>query len=248
MDFHDRNVRNLTCTSIECDELWTFIYAKDKNLPDSLKGMPEFGDMWVYVAMCPVTKLVVNWLAGKRVPSDAAFFAEDLASRIPGRVQITTDQLMLYRPAFENAFGDRCDYATIRKTMGESNKSPDGKFTQPQLGEERQASVFGSPDMAKVRTNSIERKHLTLRTWSKRFNRSTIAFAKRIEGLDAALAMHFTYYNYCHQHRTLKGSTPALEAGVTKQLWCVEDIVNLVAPPVAKKRGNYKKPRRDTRL
>ena len=145
--FHDEKVRGLKTTDIETDEMWSFVYAKTRNLPATLKENLDFGDMWTWISMCKHSRLAICWHVGKHDPSDAQIHIEDLASRIPGRVQITTDQLAQYRAVIENIFGPRADYATVRKTMGPTEQSPDAKYTQPEHKETRRFSVFGKPDM-----------------------------------------------------------------------------------------------------
>ncbi len=226
--FHDENVRNLKVKLVECDELTSFIHAKDENLPEGLKGLQTVGDMWTYVAMCPASRLVITWRIGKHLNSDVQQFTDDLASRIPGRVQIHTDQLALYRPAFALSFGDRVDYATTRKSMGPPKLGPDGQYEQVDFEEKRVRSEFGNPDLSQVTTNHVERQNLTLRHWNRNYTRRTIAFAKKIRNAQARLAINYFYYNFVHQHAALDGATPAMAAGVTNRLWDILDVVRLV--------------------
>lgn len=226
--YHDEHVRNLKCAHIQCDELWSFVYAKTDNLPEELKEDKTVGDVWTWTSIDPITKLIVNTHIGKHEPSDAKTFITDLASRIPGKVQISTDQLMTYRPAIEEAFGNRVDYATVRKVLDNTPKSPDGKFEQPPLKAMRQASVFGNPDLTKVRTANVERNNLSIRHFVRRFARSTIAFSRKIENKRAALALHVFYHNFCRYHPKISGS-PAMEAGLTDHLWSIRDLTNLVS-------------------
>lgn len=227
--FHDENVRNLKVKLVECDELTSFIHAKDENLPEGLKGLQTVGDMWTYVAMCPASRLVITWRIGKHTLTDAQLFTDDLASRIPGRVQVHTDQLALYRTAMEASFGDRLDYATTRKTMGDAKLGPDGQFEQVDFKEKRVRSEFGSPNLEVVTTNHVERQNLTLRHWNRNYTRRTIAFAKKLRNAQARLAINYFYYNFVHQHAALDGATPAMAAGVTQRLWEITDVVSLVS-------------------
>jgi IS1 family transposase len=178
--FHDATVHGLKSTRIECDECWNWVFSKEDNLPINLKGLPDFGTCWSWVSIDPDSKIVPNWYIGKHDLSDAAIFINDLARRIPGRFQLTTDQLMHYRPVIEEAFGDRVDYATIRKDLNSPMLTPDGKFEPAQHKGERRASVYGNPDFELVTTSSIESQNTRLRLWNKRYNRNTIAFSRRL--------------------------------------------------------------------
>lgn len=226
--YHDEHARNLKCTFVECDELVSVIYAKDENLPEELRGLAGLGDMWTYVAMCAESRFVITWKIGKHIPSDAQVFTDDLASRIAGELQVHTDQLGLYRPAFQNSFGARISYATTRKTMDGPKKGPDEQYVQPDLKEARVRSEFGDPDLEEVTTNHVERQNATLRTWNRAYARRTLAFSKKLKNAEARLAIVYFYYNFCHQHRSLDGITPAMAAGVTDRLWEIRDVVQLV--------------------
>ena len=229
--FHDEVARNLKPAFIECDEMHSITYAKDVNLPDHLKGSLTHGDMWTFCGMCTDSRFMISWKIGKHhLASEVRQFTDDLASRIPGKVQIHTDQLWLYKAAFEGSFGKNADYATTRKSMSESKTSPDGQFIQPdyRAAETRIRSEMGDPNMDAVTTNHVERQNLTVRTWNRRQVRRTISHSKKPENANAHLALHYFYYNYCHQHASLEGSSPAMAMGVTDKLWSIRDIVNLV--------------------
>jgi len=229
LKFHDDTARNLKCKFVECDECTSFIYAKDENLPDELKGLNQFGDLWTYAAIDTQSRFMITWRIGKHISSDVQRFTDDLASRIPGHVQIHSDQLGIYRPAFEKSFGDKVAYATTRKTMSGPKIGLDGKYLQPDLTEARIRSEMGNPDMDKVTTNHVERSYLTLRTWNRGYTRQTIAFSRKPENAEARLAINYFYYNFIHQHASLDGITPAMALGVTDKLWSVRDFVQLVS-------------------
>lgn len=226
--FHDQAARNLKCQFVECDELTSIIYAKDENLPEGLRGLATVGDMWTYCGMCADSRFMITWKIGKHIQPDVQAFADDLASRIPGRVQIHTDQLALYRPAFESSFGDNAHYATTRKTMSGPVIGFDGRFEQPDLEESRVRSEFGSPDLEEVTTNHVERQNATLRSWNRAYARRTLAFSRKIQNAEARLAVNYFYYNFIHQHSSLDGITPAMALGVTDRLWSIRDLVQLV--------------------
>lgn len=226
--YHDQHARNLKCAFIECDELFSNIYAKEDNLPEGLKGFREVGDMWTYGCMCAETRFMITWRIGKHIPSDVQIFTDDIASRIPDRVQIHSDQLNLYRRSFESSFGARASYATTRKTMDPATKTPDGQFEQVQFDEARVRSEFGEPDLEKVTTNHLERFHATLRTWNRAYARRTLAFNKKIKNAEQRLAINYFYYNFVHQQECLDGITPAMALGVTDKLWSIRDMARLV--------------------
>lgn len=225
--FHDTRAVNLTkCVRFEADELWAFIYAKDKNItPEMRATMGVIGSVWTWVALCPDTRFVISWHIGGHEPSDCETFMTDVAGRIPGRVQMSSDQLPHYRTAVENAFGDRVDYATIRKLLkpGEQ-KTPDGKYEQPAFDGLRKASVLGNPAPEYLSTGSIESFNLQIRMSGGRYLRSSNRFSRKLRNMKAALALNFAYYNYVRIHPAIK-VTPAMEMGLTDRLWEIEDLI-----------------------
>ncbi len=223
--FHGETVRNLGCTRIEADEAWTFVYAKDRTLED----LPEevrliAGTRWTWISIDPDSKLVVNWHVGGHEPADAQEFMDDLAARIPGRLQLTTDQLQHYRTAVENAFGDRVDYATIQKKMRKPTLTPHNRYEQPRLRKNRKASVYGNPDPELITTTTIESRNLLLRMGNRRYARATNAFSRKEQNLRASVALHFTYYNFCRVHPVIR-CTPAMEVGLTDHIWEIEELI-----------------------
>lgn len=228
LEFHHQHVRELRPRLVQADELWSIIYGKDKNLPPALQGSRDFGDMYTWVALDPEARLFISWHVGKREFADAQIFATDLASRIVSRVQITTDQLSHYRTALFEAFGDGADYATLRKATGDAGKTPDGRFERPEnLKIHRKASVFGKPDTELISTSSIESYNLQLRMSSKRYQRFTNAFSKKIEPKRATLTINFCYHNFCRRCPPIRVS-PAMEAGLTDHIWTIEELLRHV--------------------
>lgn len=228
-DYQDKTLRDLPCTRLECDEIWSFCYAKERNVPATMAGQFGIGDVWTWVAVCADTKLVPSWLVGNRDASYAEAFALDLASRLSSRVQITTDGLHLYIAAVDNAFGSNVDYAMLVKTYGQpvgGAPIPPGRYSPPVCTGSMKVPVRGAPNMGLVSTSYAERQNLTMRMSMRRFTRLTNGFSKKVENLAHAVALHFMYYNFGRVHKSLR-VTPAMQAGVTGHAWTFEEIVAL---------------------
>lgn len=228
-EHQDRVLRNLPCRRLEIDEIWSFCYSKEKNVPDEMKGQFGFGDVWTWTAIDAETKLVPSWLIGGRDGYTASLFVKDLAGRLANRVQITTDGHKPYLQAIEDAFGDDVDYAMlIKKYGGEgSNRNPETRYSPAQCTGTEVAVVTGDPDPALVSTSYVERQNLTMRMSMRRFTRLTNAFSKKVENHAHAVALHFMHYNFCRLHKSLR-VTPAMAAGVTDRIWEVSDLVQMV--------------------
>lgn len=225
-EYQDKTLRNLTCKKIQCDEIWSFCYAKEKNVPEDKKDEFGYGDVWTWVALDSDSKLAVTWLVGMRDAAWAKAFMFDVASRLKNRVQLTTDGHRAYLEAVDSAFGADVDYAMLVKLYGSAPEA-EVRYSPAKCIGARQQSVTGKPKRESVSTSHVERQNLTMRMCMRRFTRLTNAFSKKIENLMHAVALHFMYYNFVRIHRTLKVS-PAMEAGVTDRLWSLEDIVNLL--------------------
>ena len=243
-DYQDRTLRNLPCKRIQCDEIWSFVYAKEKNVPKAKTPPPEAGDVWTWTAMCADTKLVPSWRLGDRSGDTARDFIADLRGRLANRVQLTTDGHKAYLEAVEKAFGADVDYAMLVKIYGkgDSERTAEARYSPTECIGTRKQVITGVPDMDHVSTSYVERQNLTMRMSMRRFTRLTNAFSKRLEGLSHSVALHFMYYNFCRIHQTLR-VTPAMEAGVTRRLWEIGDIVDLVeaAAPKPNRPVTYKK-------
>lgn len=236
-EYQDTALRNLPCKRIQCDEIWSFVGAKQKSVAQGAAG---YGDVWTWTAICADTKLIASWMVGSRDGDAAKAFIADLASRLAKRVQITTDGHKVYVQAIEDAFGADVDYAMLIKLFGEGPASPERKYSPAsQLGT-KIVKIEGNPDMAKVSTSYVERQNLTMRMSMRRFTRLTNGFSKKVDNHMHAVALHFMHYNFGRIHKTLR-VTPAMEAGVSDHVWSLEEIAALVPEPVAKKRGPYKK-------
>ncbi len=230
-DYQDKTMRGLNCHRFECDEIWSFCYAKSKNVPDEFKGIFGYGDVWTWTAICSDSKLVPSWLVANRTPEAANAFMEDLASRLNHRIQLTTDGYRAYAQAVEGAFGCDVDYAMLVKMYGNdgppSKSNPESKYSPSSFSGAKKQIISGRPDKRKVSTSIAERNNLTMRMSMRRFTRLTNGFSKKIENLEAAVALHFMYYNFGRIHKTLR-VTPAMEAGISDHVWSLEEIAGLL--------------------
>lgn len=236
LQFQDNALRNVQSKRIQCDEIWNFCYAKDKNLPDEMRGMPGVGSMWTWTGMDADTKLIVSWRLGARDSAHARMFINDLAARLASRVQLTTDGNKLYVNAIDDAFQGDIDYAMLIKLYG----SPDEERTYSPgkcIGA-RKEQVNGEPGWEHISTSYAERQNLNIRMQNRRFTRLTNAFSKKAEMLAYSIAITFMYHNFVRIHMTLK-TTPAIAAGIAKQRWTVEDMVDLL--PILKYNTRPKK-------
>lgn len=225
-EYQDRVMMDLPCKRIQCDEIWAFCYAKEKNVPDDKKGQFGYGDVWTWTAICADTKLVPSFMVGPRDGETAKVFVEDLASRLADKVQLTTDGHKAYLEAIEGAFGSEIDYAMLIKLYG---PEPEGtkRYSSSKCTGTRTEVITGTPDKGKISTSYVERQNLTMRMGMRRFTRLTNAFSKKVENLAAAVALHFMYYNFGRIHKTLR-VTPAMEAGVSDHVLTLEEITRLV--------------------
>jgi IS1 family transposase len=225
-EYQDKTLRNLSCKNIQCDEIWAFCYAKEKNVPEDKKGQLGYGDVWTFTSICADTKLVPTWQIGKRDLNTATEFMHDLADRLSNKVQLTTDGHKVYLEAVESAFGSEIDFSQLVKMYGKSEDN-EKRYSPAQCIGAEKVRITGKPDIEKVSTSFVERQNLTMRMNMRRFTRLTNAFSKKIENLSNAVALHFMYYNFCRIHQTLR-VTPAMASGVTNKLWEIEDILNLL--------------------
>jgi IS1 family transposase len=224
-EYQDKVFRNLHCTRIQCDEIWSYCYAKQKNVPAEHEGEWGYGDVWTWTAIDPDTKLIPAWLVGLRDGGYAYEFMSDLSKRLVNRVQLTTDGHHAYLQAVEGAFADKIDYAMLRKIYGPDRS--EGRYSPPQcIGAERRV-ISGNPDPDHISTSYVERANLTMRMSMRRFTRLTNGFSKKIENLEHAVALHFMHYNFCRIHQTLR-VTPAMAAGVANHAWEISEILSLL--------------------
>jgi IS1 family transposase len=225
--YQDRVFQNLTCRRIQVDEVWGFVGAKAKNADPRLKSAGQAGDVWLWVATDAATKLVPSFLVGGRDSDSAMIFMDDLASRLANRVQLTSDGHKAYLEAVEGAFGGDVDYAMLVKLYGASPESAIGRYSPAECIGCRKERIEGDPDPKHVSTSFAERNNLNVRMHSRRMTRLTNAFSKKVANHGHAMALHFLYYNFVRVHKTLRMS-PAMAAGVTKRLWEIGDVVNVL--------------------
>lgn len=226
--YHDENVRGLSSSRIQCDEIWSFCHAKQRNLPREMRGADDVGDLWTWTAIDADTKLIVTWHLGKRRRIDADIFIRDLSSRIvSGRVQISTDGFGNYNEPIARHFGAAADHGSEIKDYGLlDDTSPERKYSPMLVQRVIRTSISGEPDRQYISTSYVERQNLTMRMSMRRFTRLTNGFSKKAQNLQRALALHFMYYNFCRKHQTLK-TTPAIAAGLTDRTWTVHDLARL---------------------
>lgn len=241
----DRRMRDLPCETLQVDEIWAFVGAKQRNVSPE-KAAEGWGDVWTWVAIDADTKLVPSYRVGPRDLQEARRFLQDLAGRVRGRVQVTSDGFNLYSATVPEAFEQNVDYAQLVKVYGRTgdDRDPARRYSPAVcIGADRQV-VTGNPDRSKISTSYVERQNLTMRMSMRRFTRLTNAFSKKVENLAAAVSLHFCHYNFCRVHKSL-GTTPAVAAGITDRVWTVEDLIALLeaAEATPTTRGPYRKTR-----
>jgi IS1 family transposase len=242
----DYALRDLPCERVQVDEIWSFVYAKQKNAPPEKRD--EAGDVWTWTALDPVSKLVLSYRVGPRDLGEAATFMADVKKRLRNRVQLTSDAHRPYLRAVRDTFGDDVDYAQLVKLYGNTGsgrKSGDAKYSPGVCIGSHADALIGSPDAEHISTSHVERLNLTTRMSVRRFTRLTNAFSKKVSNHAAAVALHFAHYNFCRPHQSLKGKTPAMAAGVTDHVWSLDELIGLLetAERVPTKRGAYRKTR-----
>lgn len=239
---HDETVRNVKAKRIECDEIWSFNYAKARNVATAKAAPEDAGDVWTWTAIDAESKLIVSYLVGGRDANCATEFMFDLRERLANRVQLTTDGHKAYLDAVDYAFDTEVDYAQLVKLYGPAPEAFKGRYSPAQCIGARKRALIGSPDKANVSTSYVERQNLTMRMSMRRFTRLTNGFSKKLENHVHALALYFAFYNFCRIHKTLRMS-PAMAAGITDRLWSLDDVIAKIdeLAPAPKPRGPYKK-------
>jgi IS1 family transposase len=230
-EYHDKHVRDVPSHQIQCDEIWSFCYAKEANVPAEFKGQFGFGDVYTWTALCADTKLIVSYAVDRRSEEAAHTFAYDLKARLANRVQLTTDGHKAYLTAIARTFGKDVDYAMLQKTYRSPKgqpQSPERRYSPGQFCGIKKARKIGNPILDAVSTSFVERQNLTMRMCMRRFTRLTNAFSKKVANLNHAVALHFMHYNFCRIHQTLR-VTPAMQAGLADHAWSLEEVAALTA-------------------
>jgi len=225
--YHDKQVRNVWSKRVQCDEVWSFCAAKQKNVRSMKRPIEGAGDVWTWTALDADTKMILSWTVGSRDADSARVLMDDLSARLAHRVQLTTDGHAAYLTAVSEAFGTGIDYAMLVKLYGESPESFKGRYSPAQFIGSRKTAIMGEPEVEHVSTSYVERQNLNMRMGMRRFTRLTNAFSKKLENHFHALSLYFVFYNFVRIHKTLK-VTPAMAAGVMDRLWSMEDIVGLI--------------------
>lgn len=224
--YHDAHVRNVTVRRVQCDEIWAFVYAKQKNVTAEQMAVGA-GDVWTWTAIDADTKLILSYTLGDRGAGTAYTFMQDVASRTRNRIQLTTDGHRVYADAVEQAFGADIDYAMLVKIYGASSDSPESRYSPATCIGCRTGVLSGNPDPSHISTSFVERSNLSMRMGMRRFTRLTNGFSKKLENHGHMVALYFMHYNYCRIHKTLR-VTPAMEAGLADHVWSVEELLDLL--------------------
>lgn len=229
--YHNKTVRNLRVRRVQADEIWAFVYGKDKNL--TLEQVQAgAGSVWTWTALDADTKLVISYMLGDRGAATAQSFMRDVAGRIANRIQLTTDGHRVYAEAVEDAFGADIDYAMLVKIYGASSDNPESRYSPATCIGCRTGVLAGSPDPDHISTSFVERSNLSMRMGMRRFTRLTNAFSKKLENHGHMVALYFMHYNFCRVHNTLR-VTPAMEAGLTDHVWSMEELILLLLDEAA---------------
>ena len=224
----DRKMRNLSCQYLQFDEIWGFIGKKERHC--TVDDSPEIGDVWTFCAIDSKTKLVPSFKVGKRDSATANAFVSDVASRVSNRVQISSDALRAYIDAVDNAFGSNVDFAQVIKSyvQSEGQVISERKYSAAEFVIEEKKVIMGFPNLRLASTSHVERLNGTTRLHMRRLTRLTYAFSKRRENFEAAVALHFAYYNFVKRHNTLR-ATPAMAAGIERNFWTVGNLLEAAA-------------------
>lgn len=238
LEYQDKHLVNLRCKRIQCDEIWSFVYAKQKNVPEELRPIFGYGDVWTWTAICADTKLVPCWEVGPRDARAAKRFMDNVAGQMRYVPQLTTDGHHAYLEAVEGAFHGDIDYAQLIKLYGPEPEQ-EKRYSPPKCTGIRERRIQGRPDKKHISTSYVERQNLTMRMSMRRFTRLTNAFSKKLTNHIHAISLHYMYYNFGRIHQTLK-VTPAMEAGIADHVWTLEEIAALAPVEAPKRRGAYK--------
>lgn len=227
--YQDRHLRNLGCTRLQIDEIWSFVYSKERNIPQSKEGQFGVGSVWTFTCLDPESKLIPTFTVGERTAPVAREFMEDIRERLTGQVQISTDGHKIYLETVPSAFDGKIDFGIVQKYYASGPKAyaSETRYSPGYCKGMKRVPMHGDPEFAAISTSHVERSNLTIRMGLRRFTRLTNAFSKKIENHIHALCLHFMHYNFVRVHKTLRTS-PAMAAGVTDKLWGMEELVGMV--------------------
>jgi IS1 family transposase len=227
--YHDQNVRGLQTRRLQCDEIWSFCYAKQANVATAKAAPENAGDVWTWTALDAESKMIVSWQVGNRDALSAFLLMEDVQNRVKGRMQITTDGHAACITAVEGVFGDDTDYAQLVKLYGEpaTGAGAERRYSPSTCTGAIKKPIRGQPDEEHISTSYVERQNLNMRMGMRRFTRLTKALSKKVENHCHALALYFVFYNFVRVHKTLR-MTPAMAAGISDRLWDIRDIARLI--------------------
>ena len=222
--YQNEKLRDLECKRVQCDEIWSFVGMKEKNVPEEKRGAFGVGDVYTWTAIDADTKLAISWLVGERDAWYADNFIRDLRARIANPVQLTTDGHLAYLTAVEKHFGDDADYTMLIKLFAHTPRS--GRYSPPECIGTKTQRISGNPDPVHISTSYVERQNLNMRMSMRRFTRLTNAFSRKVQNLECAVALHFMYYNFGRVHKSLR-VTPGMQAGIADHVWTLEEIAQL---------------------
>ena len=228
--YHHEHVRGIRGhRRVECDEIWTFVYAKERAVRHAKSAPDGAGDVWTFTAIDAEAKLILSYLvSGERDGQTALAFMDDIRGRLEDRPQLSTDGLVVYQEAVEGAFGGDVDFAQVIKPYGkEPGEDNERRYSPPVCTDIEKRRIEGNPDMRKANTSYVERHNLSMRMGMRRFTRLTNAFSKRVEKHWAMVSLYTLHYNFCRIHKTLK-VTPTMEIGLSDTVRDMEWIVGLI--------------------
>ncbi len=235
LQYHDNVVRNVKSQRVQCDEVWCFCYAKDKNLPEAMRGQPGVGSMWTWTAIDADSKLMISWKLGARDGATAHTFMRDVQERLANRVQLTTDGNAVYLDAVLDHFAE-IDFATLQKLYGKSEDAPDTRYSPAKCNGTKKKVIMGNPDPDYISTSYMERQNLNFRMNNRRYTRLTNAFSKKDEMLVYSFAITCMHHNFVRIHQTIH-CTPAMKAKLTDHKWSIEEMVDLLPEVSCQSRG-----------
>lgn len=215
----DDRMRNLHANYIQVDEIWAYVGKKQKQAKSDEDKQNGYGDQYIFVALDAETKLVPIHFVGKRSLENCDRVMRELRDRINNRFQLSTDAFAPYRLAVYRYLGGDVDYGQVIKSYGGTERGQEARYSPAKILSVTLRAVMGNPNVRKISTSYIERQNLTIRMENRRLTRLTNAFSKKVENLQASMALHFFHYNFMRGHKSLNGVTPAMAAGISRSFW-----------------------------